>query len=1453
MATRDHDIAITVRANVREAQRALNELTDAMRSASGDTAEWQQRADELARALAALEQHNELGASFRGLEQEAEDAAQALDAARTAVDEFAGKLEGAARVTRAQERQLARLQRAANEAEAAYRGNQQALQQVRDQLAAAGADTGNLAQHWNELERESAAAAANAQQLGREFAANQTRMANLRAEAVQAAQAFEQLASAQGAAATATTQPLENQTAALREQLAALRNLNEEQRRAAARQLDSIDADVADVNRMQGALEAFRAQRVEVERLTQAVVAAQAQVQRLNDVVAQAGSDDALAAAQARLAARVQATQRALAAARERMAQTDDALAALGVSAHYTDDAFAALARRMNGVRQAGANAETQMAQLARANREAAVQAQAAERATRGVTDSASSLRGTIASLTSGLALNFGTRELVRAADGFKNLQAQIRLIQQTAPQMGASLEGAVAMATANHATLDDTVNLMMALARSAKSLNVTGEQLRGVVQTIQQAGAMSGQTAESVSAATRQLIQGLQSGVLRGEEFNSVMEQSPRLAQALADGLNVPIERLRALANDGKLTAQAVVNALVGQREKIAAEFAQLPLTAERAMNDVRTAFMKAVGDLDARVGASDALAQALEKVAQNMDRLVAVGAQLAPLLLTLGGVKVLQSVGRLALGVGEVVRGLTAAAAAGRGFAAALGGLPGVTVALVGLAQAAREVGEGFAMLSGVDQEVMQSAIAAREASSSRIADLKAEMFQLREYKDVAVRTSEEIARMREDERAQYAQSLEGAKKYWAAAAEVLTLQANDYVKYSEQQRAEFNAQEGEARQHLKALTDAQKAVSLAQQDAASGFVKMGQAAAQALAETYKAAKEQGAKTAEALKNTFAQALELRDGLGLSTLSALFVELENTGKATAQEIGAAFSQALTTLDASALNDLAAQLETAAERGLSGVREQAALMQGVLSETFRRAGVDAAQALGTVSAATRDALLNVETMQTALEQTGATAQQTGLALEMALSQALSGAKTQEDVDAIEAALRRMAATGELSAEAVARIGSEAAEARGKIETMLPGLQSVAEAMRQVGIKSKSELAQLAEEARARFELIRESGEASAAGVRQAFSQWAQAAAEANNGLVPAAVQSRAAMLGLAVAADEAGRVTVQSMAEAAEAARGVGEGAKSASSGLREMGAAAEEAETKMERARGTRKAGTISLIEESKALSEYAAKAVELALAQYRWANGAVDLWAYLRNGGRDAAAAIVEQFEALAAAEEQLGKTSGLAALQDRLLELTGTEEQIAERRAQREREELARQRELLLIQLKRATLAKDNDGVAAAQAGLREVEEQQKVLAQIHAEEARQRETKRRETLAADRERAAEQDRLNAENAAREHARREAEHQEELRRIAEQEAAKRREERQITQNALILEALGKIGRAPAGAVAGSAPVTINFNADGILDISPNNVDKLARALVPRLNNLKRLGGA
>ena len=111
----------------------------------------------------------------------------------------------------------------------------------------------------------------------------------------------------------------------------------------------------------------------------------------------------------------------------------------------------------------------------------------------------------------------------------------------------------------------------LVALGHSYGSL-VTAEALR-LTETVNQAVRLSGASAQASEAALTQLIQGLQGGVLRGDEFNSVMEQAPRLAKALADGLGVTTGALRTMAEAGQLSSETVIRALQGQARAVGPE----------------------------------------------------------------------------------------------------------------------------------------------------------------------------------------------------------------------------------------------------------------------------------------------------------------------------------------------------------------------------------------------------------------------------------------------------------------------------------------------------------------------------------------------------------------------------------------------------------------------------------------------------------------------------------------------------------------------------------------------------------------------------------------------------------------------------------------------------------------------------------------------------------------
>lgn len=132
---------------------------------------------------------------------------------------------------------------------------------------------------------------------------------------------------------------------------------------------------------------------------------------------------------------------------------------------------------------------------------------------------------------------------------------------------------------------LDATATLYARLERSTRSYGVSAEDLTRLTTIINQGFVVSGASAEEASNAIIQLAQGMASGALRGDEFNSVNEQGNRLMIALADSLGVGIGELRNMAAQGKLTTDVIVNGLLSQGDSIGREFAKTTSTISQSL----------------------------------------------------------------------------------------------------------------------------------------------------------------------------------------------------------------------------------------------------------------------------------------------------------------------------------------------------------------------------------------------------------------------------------------------------------------------------------------------------------------------------------------------------------------------------------------------------------------------------------------------------------------------------------------------------------------------------------------------------------------------------------------------------------------------------------------------------------------------------------------------------
>ncbi|HET7868185.1 MAG TPA: tape measure protein, partial [Burkholderiaceae bacterium] len=212
-------------------------------------------------------------------------------------------------------------------------------------------------------------------------------------------------------------------------------------------------------------------------------------------------------------------------------------------------------------------------------------------------------------------------QEIIQVADAWNMMSARLKLATAGQREFTAAQQALFGIAQRIGVPIQETATLYGKLQQAVRMLGGEQRDALAITESISQALRLSGASATEAQSSLLQFGQALASGVLRGEEFNSVVENSPRLAQALADGLNVPIGRLRKLAEEGRLTADVVVSALQSQKDKLAAEYAQLPQTVGQAFQRLANAFGQWISRLDESTGVTAKLAEALTWLAQNLD----------------------------------------------------------------------------------------------------------------------------------------------------------------------------------------------------------------------------------------------------------------------------------------------------------------------------------------------------------------------------------------------------------------------------------------------------------------------------------------------------------------------------------------------------------------------------------------------------------------------------------------------------------------------------------------------------------------------------------------------------------------------------------------------------------------------------------------------------------------
>ncbi|MBA1179533.1 tape measure protein [Pseudomonas psychrotolerans] len=225
---------------------------------------------------------------------------------------------------------------------------------------------------------------------------------------------------------------------------------------------------------------------------------------------------------------------------------------------------------------------------------------------------------GVAAALTAKLADAIG-----RATDPIKQIDAQLKNATSTTAEYSRAQEELLRISEETQTPLATNVGLYARMSPALKEAGRSQTEALGVIEAVGLTLKISGASAEESAGAILQFSQALGSGVLRGDEFNSVAEQSPRLMRALAEGMKVPVSALRDLAAQGKLTADIIVDALTKQLPSLRQEAEGFGNTYAGAMQNLGTASQQMIKDLDEVTGASSRVVSGINAITQAIKNL--------------------------------------------------------------------------------------------------------------------------------------------------------------------------------------------------------------------------------------------------------------------------------------------------------------------------------------------------------------------------------------------------------------------------------------------------------------------------------------------------------------------------------------------------------------------------------------------------------------------------------------------------------------------------------------------------------------------------------------------------------------------------------------------------------------------------------------------------------------
>ena len=263
--------------------------------------------------------------------------------------------------------------------------------------------------------------------------------------------------------------------------------------------------------------------------------------------------------------------------------------------------------------------------------RQAAAASRETQRALADLTGQLNSAKASAVGLAGAFAGAYATGHLISLADEWSSVNARLKQASQSTDDFNESQRALMEISQRTGTAFSDNASLFARSAASMREYGYSSEEVLKVTEAISTGLKLSGASSSEASSVITQFSQALAQGVLRGEEFNSVNENGDRVIRALASGMGVARKDLKAMADQGQLTADKVVPALISQLGALQDEYSAMPQTVASATTKIENAFLAWVGGANEATGATSALTGALNAISDNVNTVASAAGVLA------------------------------------------------------------------------------------------------------------------------------------------------------------------------------------------------------------------------------------------------------------------------------------------------------------------------------------------------------------------------------------------------------------------------------------------------------------------------------------------------------------------------------------------------------------------------------------------------------------------------------------------------------------------------------------------------------------------------------------------------------------------------------------------------------------------------------------------------------